>query len=157
MLKSRILCGGSALAVTLALAAVAPAHAQQTPPAPAASEIDKCYAEAGDDEAKLAACDEKANAVTAVVSTGSRIRGLPEDAALPVEVLSRETLLERGSPTVLDLMRSLRRSHPWVSIVLTTGAKLEEPIPEGVTLMKKPYFLFEIERQIAVLRARKRH
>jgi CheY-like chemotaxis protein len=72
-----------------------------------------------------------------------------------IDVVFTDIRLPRRSG--LDLMRSLRRSHPRVSVVLTTGAKLEEPIPEGVTLMRKPYFLFEIERRIAVLRARKRH
>jgi len=104
MVKSRYLCGGSALAVSLALLA-SPALAQQ--PSASAQELDNCYSEAGDDEAKLSACDTKANAVAAVVSTGSRIRGLPEDAALPVEVVTRDDLLEKGSPSVLDLMRSL--------------------------------------------------
>jgi CheY-like chemotaxis protein len=54
----------------------------------------------------------------------------------------------------LDLMRSVKQTHPHVGIVLTTGAKLDEPLPNGVTLLQKPYGLFEVERRIAVLRAR---
>jgi CheY-like chemotaxis protein len=53
----------------------------------------------------------------------------------------------------LDLLRALQQSHPHLGIVLTTGGKLDEPIPDGVTLLQKPYGLFEIERCIGVLRA----
>jgi CheY-like chemotaxis protein len=52
----------------------------------------------------------------------------------------------------LDLVRSLRQSHPHLGVVLTTGAKLDEPLPEGVALLQKPYGLFEIERRVAALR-----
>ena len=55
----------------------------------------------------------------------------------------------------LDLVRSLKQTHPHVGIVLTTGAKLDEPVPAGVTLLQKPYGLFEIERRIAMLRNRR--
>jgi len=94
---------------------VAPPQVSISPPAPRISPIptgplsaiDQCYADAGQDEKKLAACDALANAVTAVVSTGTRIRGLPEDAALPVEVLTREQLQNRGAPNMSDLLRSV--------------------------------------------------
>ena len=46
----------------------------------------------------------------APVSQGSRIRGLPEEARLPVEVLSREQLEERGVPSVADLLKQMPRS-----------------------------------------------
>ena len=52
----------------------------------------------------------------------------------------------------LDLVRSLKQTHPHLGLVLTTGTKLDEPLPDGVTLLQKPYGLFEIERRIAVLR-----
>lgn len=42
-----------------------------------------------------------------IVVTGSLIRGTPEDAALPVDVISQEELVDRGSPTALDLIKSL--------------------------------------------------
>ena len=42
-----------------------------------------------------------------VVVTGSRIRGTPEDAALPVMVIGREDLAKRGSPSTLDMIKSL--------------------------------------------------
>ena len=39
-----------------------------------------------------------------VVVTGSYIRGTPEDAALPVDVLSSEDLEAQGAPTVVQLV-----------------------------------------------------
>lgn len=42
-----------------------------------------------------------------VVVTGSFIAGTPEDAAIPVEVLSLDELRKQGSPTNLDLVKSL--------------------------------------------------
>ncbi|HEY4165436.1 MAG TPA: response regulator [Reyranella sp.] len=55
----------------------------------------------------------------------------------------------------LDLVRTLKQTHPHLGLVLTTGAKLDEPLPDGVALLQKPYGLFEIERRIAVLRNRR--
>lgn len=42
-----------------------------------------------------------------IVVTGSHIRGTPEDAALPVEVIGRQELEQLGSPTVTELIRNL--------------------------------------------------
>lgn len=42
-----------------------------------------------------------------IVVTGSNIRGTPEDAALPVDVITAQTLEEQGSPTIVQLVRSL--------------------------------------------------
>jgi len=47
-----------------------------------------------------------------LVVTGSYIAGTPEDAALPVDVITSEELLNRGSPTVLDLIKSLTVTGP---------------------------------------------
>lgn len=47
-----------------------------------------------------------------VVVTGSLIRGTPEDAALPVEVYSREELEKQGSPTALEFAKSLTIAGP---------------------------------------------
>ena len=47
-----------------------------------------------------------------VVVTGSYIRGTPVDAALPVEVYSREELEREGSPTALEFAKSLTISGP---------------------------------------------
>lgn len=42
-----------------------------------------------------------------IVVTGSNIRGTPEDAALPVDVISAQQLQEQGSPTVVQLVRTI--------------------------------------------------
>ncbi len=42
-----------------------------------------------------------------IVVTGSYIRGTPEDAALPVDVISAESLQQQGSPTVVQLVKTL--------------------------------------------------
>jgi len=51
----------------------------------------------------------------------------------------------------LDLVRIIQARHPQVKVVVTTGHQLEAPLPAGVALLRKPYFLFEIERRIGVL------
>jgi iron complex outermembrane receptor protein len=83
MTKSRFLCSASAFAALAALAAAGPAAAQQP-----------------------------GTTVGEVVVTGSFIRGTPEDAALPVDVVSQEELQRRGSPTTIDLIKSLPVSGP---------------------------------------------
>ncbi|MFN3574042.1 MAG: TonB-dependent receptor plug domain-containing protein [Phenylobacterium sp.] len=55
---------------------------------------------------------QQSTTVEEVVVTGSFIRGTPEDAALPVEVVSSEELARRGSPTTVDLIKSLPVSGP---------------------------------------------
>ncbi|MGB3391943.1 MAG: TonB-dependent receptor [Stenotrophomonas sp.] len=42
-----------------------------------------------------------------IVVTGSHIRGTAEEAALPVQVITAEELRRQGSPTVLELIKSL--------------------------------------------------
>ena len=42
-----------------------------------------------------------------VVVTGSFIRGTPEDAALPVDVLNRSDLEDVGDPSLIDMVRNL--------------------------------------------------
>lgn len=42
-----------------------------------------------------------------VVVTGSYIKGTPEDAELPVDVLRREDLQDIGSPSVVEMVRNL--------------------------------------------------
>lgn len=46
-----------------------------------------------------------------VIVTGSYIRGTPEDAALPVDVISSEELEKTGAPTTLELIKSLNVSN----------------------------------------------
>lgn len=50
---------------------------------------------------------QEAGAEEDIVVTGSYIRGTPEDAALPVDVITAETLAEQGSPTVVQLVRTI--------------------------------------------------
>lgn len=47
-----------------------------------------------------------------IVVTGSNIRGTPEDAALPVEVYTREDMEAQGSPTALEFAKNLTVSGP---------------------------------------------
>ena len=49
-------------------------------------------------------------AIEEVVVTGSYIRGTPEDASLPVDVLSRSDLEDQGDPSINELIRSLNVS-----------------------------------------------
>ena len=42
-----------------------------------------------------------------VTVTGSAIAGTPEDAALPVDVITAEDLRLEGSPTITELVRNL--------------------------------------------------
>lgn len=85
MLKSRYFCGGSVMTVAMILGLAAPAAAQTA--APRAAEVEE------------------------VVVTGSFIAGTPEDAALPVDVLSTEDLQEQGSPTVVQLVKTITASQ----------------------------------------------
>jgi iron complex outermembrane receptor protein len=63
-----------------------------------------------------------------IVVTGSHIEGAVEDAALPVTVLDREELESQGSPSVLDVIRSLPASQGTVGeahaggVLFGTGA-----------------------------------
>ena len=59
-----------------------------------------------------AAAAQPASEVQEVVVTGSFIRGTPEDAALPVDVIGAEELQKRGSPSTLDLIKTLPVSGP---------------------------------------------
>lgn len=56
------------------------------------------------------AAAQTASTVEAVVVTGSLIAGSPEDAALPVDVISAETLRKQGNPSALDLIKQLPTS-----------------------------------------------
>jgi len=75
------LAGGSALAIALSLGLSSTALAQET------------------------------TEVEAVIVTGSLIRGTPEDAALPVDVIGAEELAKQGSPTTVDLIKGLSVSN----------------------------------------------
>lgn len=48
-----------------------------------------------------------ANEVTEVIVTGSFIRGTPEDAALPVDVVSAQDLQKQGAPAMVDVIKAI--------------------------------------------------
>jgi len=80
MTKGRFFCSASALAAMIACGVSGQAQAQaQTSPT-----------EVGE-----------------VVVTGSFIRGTPEDAALPVDVITQEDLEKQGAPSTLELIKNL--------------------------------------------------
>jgi iron complex outermembrane receptor protein len=47
----------------------------------------------------------------AIVVTGSFIRGTPEDAALPVDVVTAQELQKQGSPTTIEMIKALTVSN----------------------------------------------
>ncbi|MBW8812243.1 MAG: TonB-dependent receptor [Caulobacterales bacterium] len=90
MTRRSYLCGSSIVAVAISLGLSAPALAQAA----------KGAGEAGG-----------ATQLTEVVVTGSFIRGTPQDAALPVQVLGADALQKQGSPSPVELMKSLTVSN----------------------------------------------
>jgi CheY-like chemotaxis protein len=59
-----------------------------------------------------------------------------------------------GPQNGLDLVNILRRDHPRVRILLTSGViKPDEAQLDDITLLRKPYFLFEVERHLKALLA----
>lgn len=78
MSRNSMLLGGSAMLAALAIAGGA--IAQTTP---------------------------EDDTVETLVVTGSYIRGTPEDAALPVDVIGAEELQKKGSPTTVEMVKAL--------------------------------------------------
>src|SRR5450432_2989523 len=95
-----MLRGISGAALIVSLAGVGPALAQT---ANSQAPVDKIAAPQA---------ESPAPAAERVVITGSLIKGTPEDAALPVEVYSKEELEKRGSPTALEFAKTLTISGP---------------------------------------------
>src|SRR5262245_16385754 len=60
--------------------------------------------------AAMAADDSKAGSIEVVIVTGSHLAGTPEDAALPVDVVSSEDLEAQGSPTVVQFVKTITSS-----------------------------------------------
>ncbi|MBO9709354.1 MAG: TonB-dependent receptor [Caulobacter sp.] len=87
MRRTLFLRGGSALALGLAMTAGA-AHSQTKP-----------------------SNDQGPVEVEEVIVTGSFIKGTPEDAALPVDVVGVEELQKRGSPSTVELLKALPVSN----------------------------------------------
>ncbi len=60
-----------------------------------------------------------------------------------------------GAQSGLDLMRIVQADFPKAKVLLTSGVvKADEVTTEGITLLRKPYFLFEVERHLRALIAR---
>lgn len=71
----------------------------------------------------------------------------------PVQLVFADVRLP-GSQSGLDLMRIVRNEFPEAKVLLTSGVvKADEVTTEGVTLLRKPYFLFEVERHLRALLA----
>ena len=98
MMKSQLLAA-SAFTV-LAMGMAMPAQARAENPAPATLQ--------GQTQTSSDADEPQA---PDIVVTGSLIRGTPEDAALPVDVISGEELARQGSPSALDLLKNLPTSN----------------------------------------------
>lgn len=65
----------------------------------------------------------------------SRVHAVFSDVKLP------------GNHSGVDLAKIIWRNYQHIKVLLTSGVS---PFPEveGVTLLRKPYFLFEVERQL---------
>lgn len=81
MSRSRYFCGGSAFALAMLLTVGS------------------------------AAAQDRSTEVEEVVVTGSFIAGTPEDAALPVDVMSAQDLEKQGSPSVVQLVKNVTSSQ----------------------------------------------
>lgn len=59
-----------------------------------------------------------------------------------------------GSRTGFDLLEVMRRDFPTVKMLFTSGVvKADDAAATGIPFVRKPYFLFEIERHIKALLA----
>jgi len=78
----------------------------------------------------------------AILETEKALRLVFADVRLP------------GPQSGLDLMEIVRRDYPAVKILLTSGViRADETTLGGITLLRKPYFLFEVERHVKSLLA----
>ena len=69
----------------------------------------------------------------------------------PVQAVFADVKLP-GTQSGLDLMRIVQADFPKVKVLLTSGVvKVDEVTTEGITLLRKPYFLFEVERHLRAL------
>src|SRR5947208_1051329 len=85
-MNRRQLCAGSALTLFMALAATQASAAAAAAAAAAPREV------------------------TEVVVTGSHIEGTPKTAALPVDVVTQDTLRKQGAPTIIEVIKQLPES-----------------------------------------------
>ena len=73
--------------------------------------------------------------------------------AQPVQLVFTDVKLP-GSQSGLDLMRIVQNDFPKARVLLTSGVvKADEVTLDGTTLLRKPYFLFEVERHLRALLA----
>jgi DNA-binding NtrC family response regulator len=88
---------------------------------------------------------EAANADEAqtIIADDRFIRAVFADVRLP------------GRHDGMDLMTWIRAEHPEVRVLLTTGLHPLPVPPAGVPLIRKPYYLFEVERHIKSMLAEK--
>ncbi len=71
----------------------------------------------------------------------------------PVQAVFADVKLP-GPQSGLDLMRLVQSDFPGTKVLLTSGVvKADEVTLEAVTLLRKPYFLFEVERHLRTLLA----
>lgn len=71
----------------------------------------------------------------------------------PVQAVFADVKLP-GTQSGLDLMRIVQADFPMAKVLLTSGVvKADEVTLEGITLLRKPYFLFEVERHLRALLA----
>ncbi|MCR5878448.1 TonB-dependent receptor [Phenylobacterium sp. J367] len=89
MTRTGFFCSASTIAALASFAVAGPAAAQ----------------------AVQAAGQQSGTTVGEVVVTGSFIRGTPEDAALPVDVIGADELEKQGSPSTLELIKNLPASN----------------------------------------------
>src|SRR5215831_8085933 len=68
------------------------------------------YAQATLAQTAPADTSTSSNDLETVIVTGSLIRGTPNDTALPVDVVSSQELEERGSPSVVQLVKTITAS-----------------------------------------------
>jgi CheY-like chemotaxis protein len=69
----------------------------------------------------------------------------------PVQLVFTDVKLP-GARNGLDLMRIVQSDFPQAKVLLTSGVvKADEVTLDGTTLLRKPYFLFEVERHLRAL------
>lgn len=71
--------------------------------------------------------------------------------AVPVHLVFADISLA-GQRSGLDLLEIVRRKHPGVKVLLASGVvRAEDVAHTGAPFIRKPYFLFDVERRIVTL------
>jgi hypothetical protein len=58
-----------------------------------------------------------------------------------------------GGRSGIDLANAIRASYPHIRVLLTSGIAPFPDLPTGVALIRKPYLLVDVERQLTILLA----